>query len=124
MIQIQKKDSWTKNGLNDRKTQEEWIKNALIDLTLNENQIIECNKFLSNFETLYDEILRIANEKKDEIDEEIKDNIGNLTLLDAGTNRSYKNALFSTKRRKIIEKDKLGVFILHPQNIFYKNYSP
>ena len=40
--------------------------------------------------------------------DEIKDNIGNLTLLDAGTNRGYGNALFPTKRKKIIEKDELG----------------
>lgn len=38
--------------------------------------------------------------------------IGNLTLLDARTNRSYKNALFCTKRKYIIDALSRGRYIL------------
>jgi hypothetical protein len=56
-----------------------------------------------------------------EVDEEIKNSIGNLTLLDAITNRTYGNSLFCTKRRIIIERIKQGVFIpIATQYIFAK----
>jgi hypothetical protein len=38
--------------------------------------------------------------------------IGNLTLLDASTNRSYGNAPFVVKRTKILEAERAGTFIL------------
>ena len=50
--------------------------------------------------------------------------IGNLTLLDAETNRSYHNALYPIKRKKIIERDKGDVFIpVCTKNVFLKMYS-
>jgi hypothetical protein len=53
-----------------------------------------------------------------------KDSIVNLTLLDAGTNRGYGNALFPTKRQFILEKDKKGVFIPPcTKQIFLKYYT-
>jgi hypothetical protein len=45
-------------------------------------------------------------------------------MLDADTNRSYGNSVFSVKRRTILQKDKDGVFI--PQctkNVFLKYYN-
>ena len=61
------------------------------------------------------------NAKEVEVDEEIKNSIGNLTLLDATTNRTYGNSLFCTKRRIIIERIKQGVFIpIATQYIFAK----
>ncbi|KJS86918.1 MAG: hypothetical protein JM58_05995 [Peptococcaceae bacterium BICA1-8] len=54
---------------------------------------------------------------------EIND-ISNLTLLDAETNRSYKNAFFPVKRRTIIERDKGAVFVpVCTKNVFLKLYS-
>lgn len=51
-------------------------------------------------------------------------NIRNLCLLDRGTNRSYKNDSFKAKRKKIIEKEKMGVFIpICTKNVFMKYYS-
>ena len=41
----------------------------------------------------------IEANKEDDINEEDKNSIGNLTLLDAATNRMYGNSLFCTKRR-------------------------
>lgn len=51
--------------------------------------------------------------------------LSNLTLLDSGTNRSYKNIIFPLKRMRIIEEDKKGTFIpLCTKNIFQKYYTP
>ena len=50
--------------------------------------------------------------------------LGNLTLLDKYTNRSYQNSFFPVKRMIIMQKAKKGVFIpLCTQNIFLKAYS-
>lgn len=50
--------------------------------------------------------------------------LGNLTLLDSGTNRSYKNAVFAVKRSTLLEHDKSGIFVpLCTRNVFLKAYS-
>lgn len=62
---------------------------------------------------------KVANEA--EVDEEVKNRIWNLTLLDASTNREYGNGLFCTKRRIIIERMQQGIFVpVATQYIFYK----
>lgn len=54
----------------------------------------------------------------------MKNNIGNLTLLDSKINRSYKNAFFPIKRAIIIEEDSKGNFIPPAtKNVFLKQYS-
>ncbi len=51
-------------------------------------------------------------------------NIANLSLLDANTNRSYQNAMFSVKRNTISKKEMQGVFVpLCTKNLFMKFYS-
>lgn len=60
--------------------------------------------------------------KEGEISE--NDGIENLALLDATTNRSYKNAMFPIKRKRIINNDKNGIFIpIATKNLFLKYYS-
>ena len=55
---------------------------------------------------------------------EEKDDISNLALLDASTNRSYGNSFFPIKRKRIIENDKNGVFVpIATKNLFLKYYS-
>jgi hypothetical protein len=55
---------------------------------------------------------------------ETDNGIGNLTLLDAATNRSYGNAIFPVKRKTIIALDKVGRFVpLCTKNVFLKYYS-
>ena len=50
--------------------------------------------------------------------------ISNLALLDATTNRSYGNAFFPIKRKRIIENDKNGIFVpICTKNLFLKYYS-
>lgn len=120
-------DSSTGNGLDRLKDQKLWLNNALVDIPqlLSESLIEKIQMYLlkevvsDEFQSLYDEIKKVANEQNN--DDKLKNNIGNLTLLDSKTNRGYGNALFITKRRIIIEKDTKGAFI--PQltkNVFLK----
>jgi hypothetical protein len=126
-------DSSNENPLNDKPTQMEWLRTSIVDLQdieefkndliLKERIIsfIEDPKTKENFESLQGEIIRIAGEGLN--DENLKNNIGNLTLLDVGTNRSYGNALFSSKRRIIIKKDMNGTFIpIWTKNVFLKYF--
>jgi hypothetical protein len=59
-----------------------------------------------------------------EEEDDNKDWIGNLTLLDYQTNRSYGNSLFSEKRRIIQERiNKVGVFVpICTQYVFNKTF--
>jgi len=53
-----------------------------------------------------------------------KDSLGNLVLLDSGTNRGYGNAPFPYKRNCVIERDRHGRFVpLGTKNVFLKYYS-
>lgn len=56
--------------------------------------------------------------------DEPDDSLGNLTLLDSNTNRSYKNAPFQEKRAVIIDRESKGQFVpLCTKNVFLKVYS-
>ena len=49
--------------------------------------------------------------------------IGNLTLLDAGTNRSYKSDVFPLKRKRILENFTKEIFVpLCTKNVFLKAF--
>lgn len=73
------------------------------------------------FTKLYDELTTYF--KENDVLED-GDNLSNLTLLDEGTNRMYKNAFFPIKRNHIINLEKQGVFIpLCTKNVFLKAYS-
>ena len=75
---------------------------------------------LSNFENVFKDVQSFFNEDK----VEDKDNISNLTLLDEETNRSYGNAFFPIKRKRIIANDELGIFVpIATKNLFLKYYS-
>lgn len=105
--------------------QEDWIKQA--KEFLNEKDGSDLlreveNYSKDNFEKLFNKLLNYFNEKG--IHEEIND-LSNLTLLDIGTNRSYKNSVFPVKRKIIIENEKKGTFIpICSRNVFMKYYSP
>lgn len=55
-----------------------------------------------------------------------KDDIGNLALLDSGTNRSYKNAVYPEKRKRILLDAPAGGVYIPPATAaaFAKAYSP
>jgi uncharacterized protein with ParB-like and HNH nuclease domain len=75
----------------------------------------------ADFTTLYDKLLTHFGEDKEP---ENINSISNLALLDASTNRSYKNAVFPVKRKTIIKKDREGTFVpICTKNVFLKSYS-
>lgn len=73
-----------------------------------------------DFTKLYESIIRYFEENEKENTE---NSIGNLTLLDSGTNRSYKNDVFPLKRDKIFDQMMKDVFIpLCTRRVFMKAY--
>lgn len=117
-----------KNEMPDKR--EEWLRDAsiFIDPEIDSKGILkkkatDFNDFKDNekFKLLYEEIINHFNFKFKEDD--IND-ISNLTLLDASTNRGYKNAVFPLKRRTIINRDKQGIFVpICTKNVFLKYFS-
>jgi hypothetical protein len=127
----------------------EWIKTMLLYYTgvSDENEYLSSIKKIKNKEeqvicqSLYDLLQKITNQEKvdekfnmlyqklrrqcenDESFENVH-SLGNLTLLDKWTNRSYQNAFFPVKRMIIIDNAKDGRYIpLCTQNVFMKAYS-
>ena len=118
-------DSFHTNALKKEELKKEWISTALEDRNdfLSEEEKKDIKFKMENKD--YDEVIECLkkNAGETEADEEIKNGIGNLTLLDSETNRSYGNSLFCTKRRIIIDRIKQGVFIpIATQYIFSKFY--
>jgi hypothetical protein len=75
----------------------------------------------AEFDELYD---RVRTFFKEDNKTEEKNDISNLALLDAYTNRSYGNSFFPIKRRRIIENDSKGIFVpITTKNVFLKYYS-
>ena len=116
-------DSATTNLLTSPREQKDWVGTAYVELSLEDkNRFRErVKKFLtdkgsvddrSDFQNLFDDILRVIPQSDDPLVEHPKEEenekywIWNLALLDSGTNRSYKNAIFPAKRRSIIGRDK------------------
>lgn len=83
------------------------------------------NEARDEFEPLYDDVLAHFHESiDDESGGEDIDRLGNLTLLDQGTNRSFKNAPFAAKRQYLLGLDRSGIFVpLCTRNIFLKAYT-
>ena len=78
------------------------------------------------YDTLLKKLFRKTRSYFDEdrLDEEQKDKLGNMALLNASINRSYGNAYFAIKRMHIQDKDSEGIFIpLATKNVFMKYYS-
>ncbi|WP_405350441.1 DUF262 domain-containing protein [Nonlabens sp. Asnod3-H03] len=106
--------------------QEDWLKELIKYSKIEEIKVKVENYFETKpservFDDLYNDVL-----KEYSVDKQITDidDISNLALLDSGTNRGYKNAVFPIKRDKIIEKERKGVFIpLCTKNAFLKYYS-
>ena len=74
------------------------------------------------FDPIYERVLEHFHEANGGAAEH---GISNLTLLDASTNRSYKNAVFAVKRQRLLELDQTGTFVpLCTRNVFLKCYSP
>ena len=104
--------SQTTNELKNEKDREDWLKSVEADYpsSFNDNEnTSEKTKDKKDFDKLYEEIINyIKKENQDYIEEDNKNNIGNLVLLDKHTNRSFHNSLFPRKRRIVIMADGLA----------------
>ena len=120
---IEHVDSFHTNALKKENDKIEWIRTALDDRSeeLNEEEKEQIRQHME--ERAYDLAMDVLkkNAHEFEVDEDEKNSIGNLTLLDAATNRMYGNSLFCTKRRIIVDRIKQGVFVpIATQYIFAK----
>lgn len=91
--------------------------NSYIDI-YNEGGSVSHDKY----KDIYGKITRYYDPDNENLD---KDRLGNLTLLDSGTNREYHDSPFPYKRQCIIDKDREGeTFIpICTRNLFLKYYS-
>ena len=120
----------------DRKNWLESIKKDLDDkfptddVVTKFEEVYHRTKKKEDFDKLYHAIMRRCD---DMIEDSIKDNapdgknkmqIGNITLLDSHTNRSYHNALFPRKRKYIIVADGLCDKFEESENGIMKLYIP
>jgi uncharacterized protein with ParB-like and HNH nuclease domain len=73
------------------------------------------------FEKTFQKVIELYDPHSND---EADNSLGNLTLLDSYTNRSYQNAVFPIKRFRIIALDKRATFVpLCTKNVFLKYYS-
>jgi len=123
----EKQKSWVNNVVDyisttEKSEEEQGSSDALQVISEEANTLLSGITFNTQlFEDLYNKII-------DELDpnsnEEVDNGIGNLTLLDSSTNRSYQNAVFPIKRKIIISLDKKATFVpLCTKNVFLKYYS-
>lgn len=129
---IEHVDSATTNNLTDQKEQEAWLKEAEIALNTlltNDENYQELKKELldsantDTSSTLVNMIHRVRTLIGEDESDVRKNWIGNLTLLDSGTNRSYQNKIFAWKADIIKKRVHDGIFVpICTQNIFSKSY--
>ena len=102
-------NSNTTNPETDEETQKEWLVNIYLSADGKlQDKIKEFFRSEKEEEkkTLFEDIKKEFPSEQEEWSPEEKNKIWNYTLLDSSTNRSYGNAIFSSKRRIIIGKDK------------------
>lgn len=120
-------DSNTPNELDSAKDKKEWVLNALLELHYKKGSSAgdtdgskldafqKVKNFLdpgdpeTDFEKIQEELkkeLGLSGKSDDNALTDVEKNqVWNFALLDSGTNSSYHNDLFPTKRRKLIAKD-------------------
>jgi hypothetical protein len=82
------------------------------------------NVQINNFSAILEQIKQAFGILDSDLNADEDHSIGNLCLLDQGTNRGYKNDIFPIKRQKIINKDLQGVYILPmTKSAFLKQFS-
>ena len=102
--------------LDQLKSQREWVLSAYLSLTKDHQNELQKDKNLKTFFTSKsDEECGVAFNSLEEkmskwlepsgkVDSPDKNRIYNFVLLDSSTNRSYKNAIFATKRQHVMYK--------------------
>lgn len=113
------------NMPDDPKHRRAWI-SELVEFIQNEDVKKRAGEFTAfdddkSFREIFD---RINDDLCGRESREYIDTVSNLALLDAHTNRGYKNAYFPIKRRTILLKDKTGQFIPEcTKKVFLKYYT-
>lgn len=122
-------DSATTNSLSKPEEQKAWIEEAerAFDEALTNNTYYKEQKNAyenTNNQEIMSNILKFIRDFIGEDDREDRKNwIGNLTLLDSGTNRMYQNKIFALKRQIIRKRINNGIFVpICTQNIFNKTF--
>lgn len=113
-------DSATKNDLREVEEKEEWLRQSIHALNMDDdeeiNELFEAKKFGIIWE-------RVLTKSTNSGDESKKDLVGNLTLLDSETNRSYHNKIFALKRAYINSAMNSGKFVpICTQLVFNKSF--
>lgn len=102
-------NSSTENDLADEDARKEWLVNVYLMASSDDQK--EIRRYFDKDKMPEEEKPKIFDKVKESFPEpdgwtdETKNQIGNYVLLDSSTNRSYGNAIFSAKRRIIIDKD-------------------
>lgn len=107
-------NSNTTNDESDEKTRKEWLINIFLGVNDEIKELIrsyfEVGITREEKDSLYEKIKSAFSDENPTSGEEWtpveKNRIWNFALLDAHTNREYKNAIFSAKRRILIGKEK------------------
>ncbi len=111
------------DGIEDEEMRKAWLSEAK-DFVIGDTVYADIEQYLDSameqdpdvFANLYDKVVSKLGSGND--------GIQNLCLLDCGTNRGYKAAVYPVKRTKILEKMKNGQFIPScTLNVFNKLYS-
>ena len=134
-----RKQGWNIEHINARANEIELgnanaaTRREILEAMINQLQYIEEKDTIEKIRKFIDEkvdnansaeFVQFYNDINDRYGNFNENGIGNLTLLDEETNKSYKNALFAVKRKKIIERDRGEVFIpVCTKNVFLKMYS-
>lgn len=139
---IEHVDSFTTNPLTEAGQQKEWLRTALDDLKeygivysetekISDGEATKIDSFLEDPDSTvtFNEIKLIVSKLSgeylptEEVKKDIKNTIGNLTLLNADINRGYGNSIFPSKKKQITQKDAEGRFIpICTKNVFLKNF--
>ncbi|HLO70064.1 MAG TPA: DUF262 domain-containing protein [Flavipsychrobacter sp.] len=111
------------------KNRDEWLNDAKVFIDTSKRDGQQLRKRADNCDTKNDDEFKLLFEDivshfNSEVDDDDKNDLSNLALLDSETNRGYKNAVFPLKRKIIIQRDKTGVFIpICTKNVFLKYFS-
>lgn len=139
---IEHVDSFTTNPLIDKEQQKEWFRTAIDDLrvfgidyknapNIDGSEKEAAEHFLKDIDpnVSFDRIKLIVSKlageylPTEEVFKDVKNTIGNLTLLNADINRGYGNSIFPSKKKEITKKDAEGRFIpICTKNVFLKNF--
>lgn len=124
---IEHVDSQTANELKEPSVRQEWLETALSDLkeVMTAEQTAQVEQLQASNDADREErlirYLRCSVALEEDLDPDEKHNISNLVLLDASTNRSYKNSLFVSKRKKIIARREGGQYVPETTSyVFFK----